>query len=179
MATPPMSFRVPPERRDAVREVVNAIKDDPALAAAVLDVIRRGPMEAGDGTHRNIGPFRDESAALTFLVGRLNAALRPEAIFLIGSRADGTAGADSDFDFLVVLPDDDAVTPDPFAAYAPVAGSGLGVDVVPCRLADFEAEREKPGTLAFAAAHGGRLLHARPGGRFRRRPRHKHGETRA
>jgi predicted nucleotidyltransferase len=157
-----MTFRVRPERQPALRNLVNAVKDDPALTAAVLAFIQ----ERRDG---NLGPFRNEAAALSFLAGRLNAALRPEAIFLFGSRAAGTSRSDSDFDLLVVL--EDGANLDPLAAYAPVAGCGLGVDVVSCRLADFQAARDRPGTVAFAAEHRGRLLHARPGGPFRDRYR--------
>ena len=181
VATPTMSFRVQPDRRNAVREVVNAIKNDPGLTATLLDFIHRRstPEHLGHegGASLSLGPFRSEDAALSFLVGRLRAALRPEAIFLFGSRAAGTKRPDSDFDLLVVLPDDETGPPDYFAAYAPVAGSGIGVDIVPCRLADFEAERNQPGTIARTADHEGRLLYARPGGPLRERFRRK--ESRA
>lgn len=176
MVTPTVSFRVKPNRQRDVREVVNAIKDDPGLAATLMDSIRRWPtrgkINRASENARNLGPFRDEAAALSFLVGRLAAALRPEAIFLFGSRAGGTPRPDSDFDLLVVLPDDDAF-PDHFDAYAPVAGCGIGVDVVPCTLADYEAERNRQGTLPFTADREGKLLYARPGSQFRDRYRRK------
>jgi hypothetical protein len=164
MATPTISFRVSPERQAAVRDMVNAVKDNPALATLVLELINSGGGEA----FANLGPFRSEAAALSFLVGRLSAALRPEAVFLFGSRAAGVARPDSDFDLLVVLPNSASGPPDYRAAYAPVAGCGLGVDVVPCRLADFEAERNQPGTICFAAEHEGRLLYARSGSQWRK-----------
>ena len=177
MSTPTITFRVKPDRQQAVRDVVNAIKDDPGLTAAMLDFIRTRPstVTAGNGAIRNIGPFRSEDAALSFLVGRLGTVLRPLALFLFGSRAAGTARPDSDFDLLVILPDDDSGPPNYFAAYAPVAGCGIGVDVVPCRLADFEADRHRPGTLAHAADSVGRLLYARPGSPFRDRWRSQAG----
>lgn len=134
------------------------------MAAAALEFIRTRPSPG-----RNIGPFRNEDAALSFLVGRLRSALRPQAIFLFGSRAAGSARPDSDFDLLVVLADDDGGPPDYHAAYAPVAGCGIGVDIVPCRLADFETERHRPGTIAHAADNEGRLLYARPGSPLRGR----------
>lgn len=165
MPTPTVTFRIPPEQQEAVRAVVSAIKDDPRLAEAVLDFIRT----RSDGG-ANVGPFRDEAAALSFLVGRLAAALKPEAVFLFGSRAVGAARPDSDFDLLVVLADGQG-DPDPYAAYAPVAGCGVGADVVPCRMADFLAERERAGTIAATADRDGRLLYARPGGPFRERYR--------
>lgn len=177
MPTPIVSFRVKSGQQKAVREVVNAIKDDPGLARTLVAAIRARstPSPAGRAgkSSRNLGPFRDETAALSFLVGRLRVALRPEAIFLFGSRAGDAPRPDSDFDLLVVFPDDAPGAPDHFAAYAPVAGCGIGVDVVPCRLADYEAERTRPDTIPFAAEHGGRLLYARPGSRFRDRYRRK------
>lgn len=174
MTTPIMTFRVQPDRREAVRKVVNAIKDDPSLTASLLEFIRARPASDPDGTaSRNVGPFRNEEAALSFLIGRLRSALRPEAIFLFGSRASGAARPDSDFDLLVVLPDGDGGPPDYFAAYAPIAGCGVGVDIVPCRVTDFEADRHRPGTIAYAADREGCLLYARPGGPFRQRYRAK------
>jgi uncharacterized protein len=158
-----------------VREVVDAIKDDPDLATAALEFIHSKsaprPHDNSIPLRPNLGPFRSEEAALSFLVGRLRAALRPLAIFLFGSRAVGRERADSDFDLLVILPDVEAGAPDYFAAYAPVAGSGIGVDIVPCRLADFEADRRHPGTICHAADRDGRLIYACPGGPFRARYR--------
>ncbi|MDP6406123.1 MAG: nucleotidyltransferase domain-containing protein [Alphaproteobacteria bacterium] len=174
MPTPTMSFRVQPERQRAVREVVNSIKNDPELVASMLQIIHSRPMAGSgidDAPSPNLGPFRSEEAALSFMVGRLRATLRPEAIFLFGSRATGGAQPDADFDLLVILPDSETGPPDYFAAYAPLAGCGLGVDVVPCRAADFAAERRQSGTIAYAADREGRLLYARPGGPFRERYR--------
>ncbi len=177
MVTPTMTFRVRSERQDTVREVVNVIKNDPELTASVLEFIHTRPEEALEGdVPRNLGPFRSINAALTFLVGRLRTALRPEAIFLFGSRAEGTERPDSDFDLLVILPDGETGPPDYLAAYAPVAGCGLGVDVVPCQMTDFKADRNKPGTIAYAADKEGRLVYARPGGPFRERYRNKENE---
>jgi hypothetical protein len=167
MSTPTITFRVKPDRQPVVREVVNAIKDDPSMAAAMLEFARTRPVPvpgtAGNAAIRNIGPFRNETAALSFLVGRLKMALRPLALFLFGSRVVGSARPDSDFDILVILPDGENGPPDYYAAYTPVAGCGIGVDVIPCRLADFEAERQRPGTIAHAADSEGRLLYASPG----------------
>ncbi len=172
--TPTMTFRVQSERQETVREVVNAIKNDPELTASLLEFIHMWPEAGHEGeAPPNLGPFRSNDAALSFLVGRLRTALRPEAIFLFGSRAVGAERPDSDFDLLVVLPDGETGPPDYFAAYAPVAGCGLGVDVVPCKTADFEADRHQLGTIAFAADQAGRLVYARPGGPFRQRYRGK------
>src|SRR2546422_8533277 len=44
--------------------------------------------------------------ALAEIVRRLVAAFQPERIYLFGSKARGEAGPDSDYDLLVVVPDD-------------------------------------------------------------------------
>jgi hypothetical protein len=93
----------------------------------------------------NIGPYRDEAAALQALVDTLARGLDPRAIYLFGSRAEGRARPDSDFDLLVVFDDDArdaAITHD--AAYAPICGSGVGCDVVPCRAAELDEVLHDP-----------------------------------
>ena len=173
MPTPVITFRVEADQRDAVREVVNSIKNDAELTASVLDHIRSqqasDPTGPGTDASQNLGPFRSAAAALSFLVTRLRMAHRPEAIFLFGSRASGTQRPDSDFDLLVVLPN--AGSSDYISAYAPGAGCGIGVDVVPCTMDDFEADQNVPGTIAHTANHEGRLLYARPGHPLRERYR--------
>jgi predicted nucleotidyltransferase len=47
-----------------------------------------------------------DDSALKQLVDRLVEAYRPERIYLFGSVARGDAGPDSDYDLLVVMPDD-------------------------------------------------------------------------
>ncbi|PYO54511.1 MAG: hypothetical protein DMD83_22120, partial [Candidatus Rokuibacteriota bacterium] len=49
---------------------------------------------------------RLEDRTLVEIVRRLVEAYRPDRIYLFGSRARGTAGAESDYDLLVVVPDD-------------------------------------------------------------------------
>lgn len=119
---------------------------------------RKAPRRANHGT------LPDEAAALTLICDRLVSALSPLEIRLFGSRAAGTAMPDSDFDLLVIFADErgEAVL-DYDAAYAPVRGLGIGCDVVPCLLGDYEAERDIPGTLPYAAARG-RKIYRRPDG---------------
>lgn len=47
-----------------------------------------------------------EDPALAEVVRRLKEAYEPLAIYLFGSRARGEAGPDSDYDLMVVVPDD-------------------------------------------------------------------------
>jgi hypothetical protein len=154
MALPVQSIRARPEHRN--------------LLQAVADLLREGREPVvrkllGDAKARPVGPFKDEAAALAFLRDRLVLALKPLAIWQFGSRARGDAKADSDFDLLVVLPDGL-----PAAAYSahraaePVAGCGLGYDIVPCSLSDFRKDRDAPGSLVNNAVSEGRAIYRAP-----------------
>lgn len=160
MVTPTITFRVPADQQIAVREVVNAVKSDRKLARAVLELVRNRKS----GKSANTGMFHDCDQALLFLAGQLQHAHRPEAIFLFGSRARGEARPESDFDLLLVMPDERPL--DWFSAAAPIAGSGIAADVATCRLSNFEAQRTISGTLAHTADRDGRLLRARIDGPY-------------
>jgi predicted nucleotidyltransferase len=151
VALPVQSIRAAAEHRDVLQ--------------AVADLLRQG-REAelrsllSDVSSCPIGPFRNEEAAIAFLRDRLVAALRPKMIWLFGSRARGDHRADSDFDLLVVLPDD--LPPSAYnhkAVAAPVVACGLPFDVVPCSWSDFTADREVEDSLVHRAVIEGRLLY--------------------
>lgn len=110
----------------------------------------------------NIGPYRDEQAALQVIVDRLVSSLDPRAVYLFGSRAEGRARPDSDFDLLVVLDDaapDEAVTHE--AVYAPICGSGVGCDVIACRASELAEVLEDPANPWRRSWQNARLLHGR------------------
>ena len=48
----------------------------------------------------------DEMGALAGIVARLIEAYQPERIYIFGSKARGDHGPDSDFDLMVVMPDE-------------------------------------------------------------------------
>lgn len=110
------------------------------------------------GPH-NYGPFGSEAKTLAAIGDLLIAQLAPLEIRLFGSRARGTARHDSDFDLLVVFPDEAGEAAlDYDRAYRPLLGLGIACDVVPCLAAGFEAEKDLPGTIPYEAALG-RLLY--------------------
>ncbi len=151
MALPVQSIRAAPEHRDILRAVADLLKQGRA------DTVRR---LIADASASAVGPFRSEAAALAFLRDRLVSSLRPRAVWLFGSRARGDAAPDSDFDLLVVLPDglpDSAYSPEAIAA--PLVACGLAYDAVPCRWADYLADREVCGSLVHRAVTEGRLLY--------------------
>ncbi len=88
----------------------------------------------------NYGPYSSEESALQAILQRLTEALKPFRIYLFGSRAEGRARPDSDFDLLVVF-DDEAPNSDADyeEVYAPLLDLDIGCDVVPCRWSAFQA----------------------------------------
>ncbi|MET7243940.1 nucleotidyltransferase domain-containing protein [Methylobacterium sp. EM32] len=76
-------------------------------------------------------PATGEYPALKTLLERIEAVHAPEDVLLFGSRAKGTAGPDSDWDILVVLPDDaDERLLDPLLGYETQRGSRVYADVL-------------------------------------------------
>jgi uncharacterized protein len=103
---------------------------------------------------------RPTDARLESLLARLIAAYRPQAIYLFGSRATGGARADSDYDLLLVVPDD--TPPDRLsliAAYDTVRLAHVPADVFPCRHSVFESRKNEVGTLAYTAWTQGKLIY--------------------
>jgi predicted nucleotidyltransferase len=76
-------------------------------------------------------PDRVSDPTLTELLRRLVPAYRPERVYLFGSRARGEAGPDSDYDILLVVPDD--APPErrrARLAYQVLRGTGVAADVL-------------------------------------------------
>lgn len=104
----------------------------------------------------NTGSYSSESEALQAVVHRIVDTIDPEAIWLFGSRARGTHRPDSDFDLLVVTKLEDGEQGyDYDRVYAPVLGTGVGCDVVPCRIDDFQREATSPTGLVREVLQSG------------------------
>ncbi len=96
------------------------------------------------------------------LVERIVEKLKPEEIWLFGSRAEGRARPDSDYDLLAVLPDGAPESAlDLLKAWELTCGLGVPVDLVPCTRSEFEEEKNDIGTLARAAYHRGWRVYER------------------
>ena len=78
-------------------------------------------------------------------------------VILFGSHATGSAGPDSDLDFLVVEPE----VPDRRAEMVRLRGIlrilGIPVDVAVVSAKVFDEWRDTPNTLIYEAAHTGRV----------------------
>ena len=90
-----------------------------------------GFMDAQDSARQKIDNDPNRDPILLDIVRRLVEAYRPERIYLFGSRARGEAGPNSDYDILVVIPDD---APEnqrrSRLAYEALRGTGVAADVV-------------------------------------------------
>ena len=99
--------------------------------------------------------------ALSEAVKRLVAAYRPERIYLFGSTARGDAGPDSDFDLLVIVPDD--ATEErrrSRLAYTALHGTGIAADVLVCTRRYFEERLHLRASMPATVVREGKLLHA-------------------
>jgi predicted nucleotidyltransferase len=104
----------------------------------------------------------DDLGPLGPLLERIVARMNPEEIWLFGSRAEGRAGPDSDYDLLVVMPDGSpAPHLDVISAWTLVRGLDIPADIVPCTRAEFEEEKHEIDTLARAAFLRGRRIYER------------------
>ncbi len=99
-------------------------------------------------------------ARLAEAVRRLVEAYKPERIYLFGSKARGDDGPDSDYDLLVIVPDDAA--PErrrSRLAYEVLRGTGTAADVLVCTRSYFEPRRSLKASLPGTVLREGRLLH--------------------
>jgi uncharacterized protein len=102
-----------------------------------------------------------QQPALAEIVRRLIAAYQPERIYLFGSMARGDSGPDSDYDLMVVVPDDAAPERrDSNLAYRALRGTGTAADVLVCTHSYFEARRHLRASLPGTILREGSLLHA-------------------
>jgi predicted nucleotidyltransferase len=99
--------------------------------------------------------------ALAEIVRRLVAAYEPECIYLFGSRARGDAGPDSDYDLLVVVPDD--APPErrrSRLAYETLWGIRAAADVLVRSREEFDSRLHLRASLPSVVRDEGRVLYA-------------------
>lgn len=106
-------------------------------------------------------PILQRDQKLRLVVERLVDAYRPERVYLFGSVARGDAGSDSDYDLLLVVPDD--APPEQRRsrlAYETLWGTGVAVDALICVRGWFEARTHLRASLPGTVLREGRLLYA-------------------
>ena len=106
-------------------------------------------------------PILERDPRLGLVVQRLVEAYQPESIYLFGSVARGDADADSDYDLLIIVPDD--APPErrrSRLAYQVLRGTGTAVDALVCTHGWFFARAHLRASLPGTVLREGRLLHA-------------------
>ena len=95
------------------------------------------------------------------VVRRLVEVYQPERIYLFGSVARGDAGPDSDYDILVIVPDD--APPErrrSRLAYEVLWGTGTAADVLVWTAGQFNSRTHLASSLPATVVREGVLLHA-------------------
>jgi predicted nucleotidyltransferase len=97
---------------------------------------------------------------LRLVVERLVRAYRPDRIYLSGSVARGDAGSDSDYDLMVIVPDDaPPKCRDSRLAYQALRGTGIAADVIVWTRSSFERRTRVVASLPATVMREGRLVH--------------------
>ena len=102
-----------------------------------------------------------EDPRLAEVVRRLVAAYEPLRIYLFGSVARGEGGPDSDYDLMVIVPDN--APPDRTRsrlAYQALRGTGIAADVLVSTRSRFERRSRVIASLPATVLREGKLLHA-------------------
>jgi predicted nucleotidyltransferase len=117
--------------------------------------------------HTAEGEFRvnsqelDRDPVLAEIVRRLIEAYQPQRIYLFGSKARNETGPDSDYDLLVLVPDE--APPERRSsrlAYQVLWGTGAAADVLVWPRGRFESRLHLPASLPATILREGKLLHA-------------------
>jgi predicted nucleotidyltransferase len=102
----------------------------------------------------------NEDRVLDDIVRRLVAAYDPLQVYLFGSKARGDAGPDSDYDLLLVVPDD--ASPErrrSRLAYETLWGTGAAADMLVCTQSYFEPRRSLKASLPGTVLREGRQVY--------------------
>lgn len=106
-------------------------------------------------------PVLERDPVLAEIVRRLVEAYQPERVYLFGSKARGEAGPDSDYDLLLVVPDEaPPERRDSDLGYRALRGTGIGADILVWTRSAFERRRRVVCSLPATVLREGKLLHA-------------------
>lgn len=106
--------------------------------------------------------YSSREAEVLQQIPRCLAPLRPKAIILFGSRAEGTAKKDSDYDLLVVMEVADRSHSRTVPVQRLLMGLGVPFDVIVYTPEEWDSYRRHPLALAHAIEKRGKVLHDAP-----------------
>jgi len=108
---------------------------------------------------RDVG-IRDDDPTLAEIVRQLIDTYQPERIYLFGSKARGDAGPDSDYDLLIVVPDDaPPERRDSRLAYRVLWETGAAADVIVWERSRFDRRSRVVCSLPATVLREGRVLY--------------------
>jgi uncharacterized protein len=100
-------------------------------------------------------------AILEALVAGLAQIYAPERIYLFGSAARGESGPDSDYDFMIVVPDSTPLEKrDPGLAYRALWRLGAAIDPLVWTRTEFDTRLQFRASLPATIQREGKLLYA-------------------
>lgn len=109
----------------------------------------------------NFSPPSADDVVLAEVVRRLVDAYQPLKMYLFGSVARGDAGPDSDYDIMIVVPDD--VPPerqDCRTGYLALCGLGVAKDILVWTRGEFDKRLHLKASLPSTVLREGKLLYA-------------------
>jgi predicted nucleotidyltransferase len=107
-------------------------------------------------------PIQNDDPVLEEIVRRLVVAYSPEEIYLFGSRARGQTGPHSDYDILVVVPDEaPPELRESARAYDALWGLKVATDVLVWTRTAFDERLHLRASLPSTVLREGKLIHAR------------------
>ena len=102
-----------------------------------------------------------ENPVVTEIVRRLVDLYHPERIYLFGSAARGNAGPDSDYDFMVVVPDDTSrEVCETKEVYTALWGIPFPIDVLVWTRSYFDSQLHLKASFPSTIVREGKLLYA-------------------
>jgi len=156
------------KRHDAYVGTVEAAELLGITRQAVLKRIRAGTLPSVRYGRNYLVPISalhsplDTDPVLAEIVRRLTRGYDPERVYLFGSAARGEAGIESDYDLMLVVPDD--APPERLRsrlAYRELLkGAGAAVDVLVMTRSAFDAKADVTGSLPATILAEGVLLRA-------------------
>lgn len=125
-----------------------------------MQQLRRTDLE--DRIRRELPRLSDgDVAKLAEIVVRLVEAYAPQRIYLFGSKARGDDGPDSDFDLMVIVPDDaERERRDSKLAYRVLWGTGTATDALVQTAGYFTSRAHLKASLPGTILREGKLLYA-------------------
>lgn len=120
-----------------------------------------GQVAQHDQTTKMTDPQHRDDPVLAEIVRRLVAVYQPERVYLFGSHARGDTGPDSDYDILVVVPDDASLERrGGRLGYQALRGTATATDVVVMTRGYFDWMLGAAASLPATVVREGRTLYA-------------------